>query len=120
LLETKPISCFRVLLPPFYNNLGKRITKASKLYMLDPAIVSFLTRQPSADAALSGAMGGALFEGLMVVEAVKCLTKSLSPPAPVQPLWPSPLPEERGFNNAPGHPMHKIHRDFLFISMIEP
>jgi len=62
------------LLPPFFNNLGKRITKSPKLYMLDPAIVSFLTRQPSGEAILSGAMGGAFFEGLMVVEAVKTFT----------------------------------------------
>lgn len=71
------------LLPPFFNNLGKRITKAPKLYMLDPAIVAFLTRQPGADAALSGAMGGALFEGLMVVEAVKTFTNAGMKPS----LW---------------------------------
>jgi predicted AAA+ superfamily ATPase len=64
------------LLQPFFNNLGKRITKAPKLYMLDPAIVSFLTRQPGAEAALSGAMGGALFEGLLVIEAVKAFTNA--------------------------------------------
>lgn len=71
------------LLPPFFNNLGKRITKAPKLYMLDPAMVSFLTRQPGKEAALSGAMGGALFEGLMVVEAVKAFTNAGLKPA----LW---------------------------------
>ncbi|MBI2353736.1 MAG: ATP-binding protein [Deltaproteobacteria bacterium] len=71
------------LLPPFFNNLGKRITKAPKLYMLDPAIVAFLTRQPSAGAALAGAMGGALFEGLLVVEAVKAFTNRGLKPA----LW---------------------------------
>lgn len=80
LLEASYLLC---LLPPFFNNLGKRITKSPKLYMLDPAIVSFLTRQPSADAALSGAMGGALFEGLMVVEAVKSFTNVGLKPA----LW---------------------------------
>jgi len=71
------------LLPPFFNNLGKRITKAPKLYLLDPAIVAFLTRQPSAGAALSGAIGGALFEGLVVVEAVKAFTNAGLKPA----LW---------------------------------
>ena len=71
------------LLPPFFNNLGKRITKAPKLYMLDPAIVCYLTRQPSAEAALSGAMGGALFEGLIVVEALKAFTNKGLKPA----LW---------------------------------
>ena len=71
------------LLPPFFNNLGKRITKAPKLYMLDAGVVSFLTRQPSAEAALAGAMGGALFEGLIVTEALKAFTNQGLKPA----LW---------------------------------
>lgn len=71
------------LLPPYFNNLGKRLTKAPKLYLLDPAIVSYLTRQPSGEAALAGAMGGALFEGLVVIEAVKAFTNAGQKPA----LW---------------------------------
>jgi uncharacterized protein len=71
------------LLPPYFNSMGKRLTKASKLYLLDPAIASFLTRQPSGEAALAGAMGGSLFEGLMVVEAVKAFTNVGMKPA----LW---------------------------------
>jgi predicted AAA+ superfamily ATPase len=71
------------MLPPFHNNLGKRVTKSHKLYMLDPAIVCYLTRQPSMEAALAGAMGGALFEGLMIIEAVKCFTNAGLKPA----LW---------------------------------
>jgi predicted AAA+ superfamily ATPase len=59
------------LLPPYFENLGKRIVKAPKLYFLDSALVSTLTRQPSAEAALAGAMGGGLFEGLMISEALK-------------------------------------------------
>jgi predicted AAA+ superfamily ATPase len=71
------------VLPPYFNNLGKRITKAPKLYLIDPAIVCYLTRQPSGEAALAGAMGGALFEGLMVSEAVKAFTHVGRKPA----LW---------------------------------
>lgn len=71
------------LLPPYFNNLGKRLTKSPKLYLLDPAIVTYLTRQPSGEAALSGAMGGALFEGLVVIEAVKTYTNAGRKPA----LW---------------------------------
>lgn len=71
------------LLPPYFNNLGKRISKSSKLYILDPAIACYLTRQPSGEAALAGAMGGALFEGLMVIEAVKAFTNAGLKPA----LW---------------------------------
>lgn len=59
------------LLPPFFRNFGKRIVKTPKLYFLDSGIVCSLTRQPSAPAALSGAAGGALFEGLIVAEALK-------------------------------------------------
>jgi predicted AAA+ superfamily ATPase len=59
------------LLPTFYENFGKRVLKSPKLYFLDPGLACTLTRQPSAEAALAGAMGGALFEGLVVGEAVK-------------------------------------------------
>jgi predicted AAA+ superfamily ATPase len=59
------------LLPPYFENFGKRIVKSPKLYFLDSALVCALTRQPGAEAALAGAMGGSLFEGLIVSEAHK-------------------------------------------------
>jgi predicted AAA+ superfamily ATPase len=59
------------LLPPYFENFGKRIIKSPKLYFLDSAIACGLTRQPGAEAALAGAMGGALFEGLVIAEAFK-------------------------------------------------
>jgi len=59
------------LLPPFHKNFGKRLVKTSKLFLLDPALVTYLTRQPGPEAALSGAQGGALFEGLVVSETLK-------------------------------------------------
>lgn len=62
------------LLQPYFTNLGKRLVRSPKLYFLDAAIVTYLTRQPSAEAALAGAMGGALFEGLIVSEAIKVFT----------------------------------------------
>ncbi len=64
--------CF--LLPPYHKNYGKRLVKTPKLYFLDPAVVCAETRQPDGAAAINGAMGGALFEGLIVNEAVKCFT----------------------------------------------
>jgi len=60
-----------VLLPPYYKNYGKRLIKSPKLYFIDSAIVCELTRQPDKSSAVSGAMGGALFEGLIVSETVK-------------------------------------------------
>ncbi len=71
------------ILPPYFNHMGKRVTKAPKLYMTDPSIACYLTRQPNGEAALSGAMGPALFEGLVVIEAVKAFTNAGKKPA----LW---------------------------------
>jgi predicted AAA+ superfamily ATPase len=59
------------LLPPYFRNYGKRLIKAPKLYFLDSALVTTLTRQPDGAAALAGPMGGALFEGWVVAEAIK-------------------------------------------------
>ncbi len=63
------------LLPPYFRNFGKRLVKTPKLYLLDPALVCYLTRQPSGEAALAGAMGGAIFEGLVIAEALKGFTQ---------------------------------------------
>lgn len=59
------------LLRPYHTNFGKRLVKSPKLYFVEPAIAAYLTRQSGPEAALSGAMGGALFEGLVVSEALK-------------------------------------------------
>jgi len=59
------------LLPPYFESFGKRVVKSPKLYLADPGLACTLTRQPSPDAALAGAMAGALFEGWVVGEAVK-------------------------------------------------
>lgn len=61
------------LLPPYFENFGKRVVKSPKLYFLDSGLACTLTRQPSGEAALAGAMGGPLFEGWVVAEAVKTL-----------------------------------------------
>ncbi len=58
-------------LAPWFRNYGKRVVKAAKIYFFDSALVNLLTRQPDADAALAGPMGGALLEGWVVIEAVK-------------------------------------------------
>lgn len=63
------------LLPPYFRNFGKRLVKTPKLYFLDPALICYLTRQPSPEAALAGAMGGALFEGFVIAEAYKAFAQ---------------------------------------------
>lgn len=65
ILEASYLSYF---LPPYFKNYGKRLVKTPKLYFLDPAIVCAITRQPDAKSALAGAMGGAIFEGLIMSE----------------------------------------------------
>ena len=64
-------SYLAIMLPPFFQNFGKRVIKTPKFYFSDPSLVCFLTRQPSEESALRGNMGGALFEGLIVSEVWK-------------------------------------------------
>jgi predicted AAA+ superfamily ATPase len=59
------------LVPPYHDNLGKRVIKSPKLYLLDSALAAELTRQPSAEALWTGPMGGAFFEGWVVTETIK-------------------------------------------------
>lgn len=59
------------LLPPYYNNLGKRITKAPKVYFLDTGLVCYLTGLKDRDHLLKGPMAGPLFENFCVQETIK-------------------------------------------------
>ncbi|MBF0288532.1 MAG: ATP-binding protein [SAR324 cluster bacterium] len=68
LLESSFLAIF---LPPFFKNYGKRIIKTPKFYFVDPSIVAYLTRQPAKGSLLTGNMGGALFEGLIISEIWK-------------------------------------------------
>ncbi len=74
-------SYITTLLPPWHRNLGKRIIRAPKLYFIDSALACTLTRQPSGAAALAGPLGGPLFEGLVVVEAIKAFAAAGRPAA---------------------------------------
>ncbi|MSP26256.1 MAG: ATP-binding protein [Myxococcales bacterium] len=67
------------LLQPWHRNLGKRLIRAPKLYLMDPGLVCTLTRQPTPDAALAGPLGGPLFEGLVVTEALKLFAAAGKP-----------------------------------------
>ncbi|MCM8796980.1 MAG: ATP-binding protein [Candidatus Omnitrophica bacterium] len=59
------------LLPPYYNNLGKRITKNPKVYFLDCGLVAFLVGIRDAAHLLQGPMAGAIFENYIIQETVK-------------------------------------------------
>lgn len=61
------------LLPPYYNNFGKRIIKAPKLYFLDIGLVCYLTGISDSKHLLQGPMAGALFENFCIQETIKLL-----------------------------------------------
>ena len=68
LLET---SRMIYLLPPYYNNLGKRITKSPKIYFTDIGIICYLTGIRDKAHLLQGPMAGALFENYCMQETIK-------------------------------------------------
>lgn len=59
------------LLPPYYSNLGKRITRSPKIYFLDVGLVCYLTGLHTEEHLLNGPMAGALFENFVIQEVVK-------------------------------------------------
>jgi predicted AAA+ superfamily ATPase len=59
------------LLPPFFENMGKRIIKSPKLYLLDMGLLNYLLRIPDAAYILNSPLAGALFETAVVAEFVK-------------------------------------------------
>lgn len=59
------------LLPPYCNNLGKRITKAPKVYFLDAGLVCYLTGLRDEAHLLQGPLAGPLFENFCVQETLK-------------------------------------------------
>ena len=68
------------LLPPYFENFGKRIIKAPKIHFLDSGLVSFLLGLDEAPSPLKGPMAGALFETAVVSEIVKDRYSSGLPP----------------------------------------
>jgi predicted AAA+ superfamily ATPase len=60
------------VLPPHFNNLGKRITKMPKVYFLDTGLACHLAGVRDREQLLEGPMAGALFENYCIQETVKC------------------------------------------------
>ena len=59
------------LLPPYYKNINKRMTKMPKIYFLDTGLCSYLTGWSSPEVIQNGAMKGAFFETFVVSEIIK-------------------------------------------------
>lgn len=59
------------LLPPFYNNYGKRLIKSPKLYFYDTGLVSYLLGIEDQKSFEKGPMYGSIFENYIVSEIVR-------------------------------------------------
>jgi predicted AAA+ superfamily ATPase len=59
------------LLPPHFNNLGKRITKMPKIYFLDSGLACHLAGVRDREQLLEGPLAGAMFENYCLQETVK-------------------------------------------------
>lgn len=59
------------LLPPYYNNYGKRITKSPKIYFYDTGLVSYLTGISTKELFEHGPMMGSIFENYIIAEIIK-------------------------------------------------
>ena len=59
------------LLPPWFANIGKRLTKSPKLYFCDTALAAWLIGINQASQLATHPLRGALFENLVVMEFVK-------------------------------------------------
>ena len=68
LLET---SFILFLLPPYHNNLGKRITKSPKLYFYDVGLAATLANFDTELMVSKRALYGALFENMIIVDIIK-------------------------------------------------
>ena len=65
------------LLPPHFNNFGKRIIKSPKLYFLDTGIATFLLGLHAREPVMQGPMRGPLFETMVVAEWVKAFPSEI-------------------------------------------
>ncbi len=59
------------LLPPYYKNFGKQITKRPKIYFYDTGFVSYLTGVETFKLYENGPLAGPLFENYIVSEIYK-------------------------------------------------
>ena len=60
-----------VLVPPFYENLGKRLIKSPKLYFLDSGLACYLLGIETESELLRSPLRGPIFEGFVASEIVK-------------------------------------------------
>jgi len=59
-------------LPPFFENIRKRVIKSSKIYFSDVGLAAFLLGIHSADQAARDPLRGSLYENLVIADIMKC------------------------------------------------
>jgi predicted AAA+ superfamily ATPase len=60
-----------ILVPPFYENFGKRLVKTPKLYFVDSGLAAHLVGVRTEETLATSPFRGALFEGFVAAEIVK-------------------------------------------------
>ena len=58
-------------LPPFFENIRKRVVKSPKLYFCDPGLVAFLLHIETTEQLMRDPLRGGLYENLWIVEVLK-------------------------------------------------
>lgn len=66
-------------LPPFFTNVGKRLTKSQKVYVRDSGMVHHLLRLPDYPALLSHPVAGGSWEGYVIEQVVSLLAWQQQP-----------------------------------------
>lgn len=67
-------------LPPYFENFGKRAIKSPKYYFVEPGLLAYLLDIESPDQIRRDPLMGAMFENLVVVEALKArLNRGMTP-----------------------------------------
>ncbi len=70
-LNVLELSGIALLVPPYYENAGKRLVKKPKFYFADSGLVCHLLRIRDAEALRSSPFAGPVFEGFVATEIVK-------------------------------------------------
>jgi len=67
-------TCQVFILRPYFCDVGKRLVKTSKVYFADVGTLCYLVGLKDADHAMSGPMGGAIFETAVIGEIMRRLS----------------------------------------------
>ncbi|MBI5842370.1 MAG: ATP-binding protein [Chloroflexi bacterium] len=59
------------ILRPYFANIGKRLVKSPKVYFMDTGLLCYLVGLRDVEHAISGPMGGAIFENFVAAELMK-------------------------------------------------